>query len=92
LFPPNEKISRSVAIGCIALLYLFYGENMKVIFVTEVYVGGKWTPRKGHINEKDAIEHREGLMEWDKVWDKKNTRIIKYAPVGKDKGIVGSDS
>jgi hypothetical protein len=58
---------------------------MKVIFVTEVYVGGKWILRKGHINEKDAIEHRKELMEWDKIWDKKNTRIIKYTPVKKDK-------
>ena len=59
--------------------------NMKNIFVTEVCVGGKWIPRKGHLSEKAAIEHRKGLMEWDKVWDKKNTRIIKYAPVEKDK-------
>ena len=61
---------------------------MKVIFVTEVYVGGKWMPRKGHINEKDAIKHRKGLMEWDKVWDEKNTRIIKYAPVEKDRCLI----
>jgi hypothetical protein len=52
-----------------------------MIYVTELLVLGKWQPRKGHINKKDAIEYRKELLNYDKFWDKKNTRITKYVPV-----------
>jgi hypothetical protein len=55
--------------------------EMSNIYVTAVFVLGKWKPQKGHVNKKKATKYREDLLNYDEVWNKKNTRITKYAPV-----------